>query len=470
MAVNRLGEYLRQDPQTAAFLANLQQQAASANTGTHLGGLSSLVNNLTRGYVMGQDKDKRRALSKALTSSSNTPTKIIPGSAGQIDPGVSEAEIFAAPDEYDSIRPSSGEYLTKPVAARIDPQSGPVYGRTESLNKLLSENPNNQYVSRALLSNQDQLAARNNRFKLAEMNNQNKLATLQDTRVHAAGQQQATRDYERTVAEVDAFNKEKLERIKLGGKDTRTSLMKNLQAQGLVPGTQQYQEAMAAGLKKGPLIQQVGESAYKKEMGKLRAQKYGKVIESRDDAAKTNFYLSQALAAIDDPIGVASAFTTSIGTFATQLGLKLGDKWEKKLTASQKFQGLMGNILAAKLALQKGPQTNEDANRMERTMANLGNTKEARIFFIKSMTALNNRTIEKATFYENWETQKGSIKGAEKEWQKSIAKMPLIAIRKTANGGDQPILYNDFLKESRKANPAYSNSEIKEIWIKRYGS
>lgn len=470
MAVNRLGEYLRQDPQTAAFLANLQQQAAAANTGTHLGGLSSLVNKLTRGYVMGQDKGKRRALSKALTSSPSTPTKIIPGSAGEIDPGVSEAEIYAAPEEYDSIRPSSGKYLTKPVAARIDPQSGPIYGRTQALKNLLLEDPDNQYASRALLSNQDQLTARNDALKLAQINSANKLATLQATRMYDANQQQSERDYERTVAETDAFNREKLERIKLGGKDTRTPLQKNLEAQGLVPGSAQYQDAMAAGLKKGPLVQQVSESSYNKEMGKMRAKKYGKIIESRDDAAKTNFYLNQALATINDPIGMASAFTNSIGTFATQLGLKLGDKWEKKLTGSQKFEGLMGNILAAKLALQKGPQTDKDADRMKRTMASLGNTKEARIFFIKSMTALNNRTIEKAAFYENWETQKGTIKGAEKEWQKSIAKMPLIAIRKTADGSDQTILYNEFLKESQKANPAYSNSEIKQIWIKRYGS
>ena len=48
--------------------------------------------------------------------------------------------------------------------------------------------------------------------------------------------------------------------------------------------------------------------------------------------------------------------------------------------------------------------------------------------------------------------------------------MPLITIRKTADGNNQTILYNDFLKESQKANPAYSNSEIKQIWIERYGS
>ena len=475
-----------QDPNVQRQIEQIMAQKVPNNP---VKGAKYIIDRYLAGNLRRKDRKQRTAASGALTRGGEDQTRIIDAVKEQSVPytsfndGMMETEGETSLDEtfsYDPIEgitsretgftDDTGKMIGVPGSrARIDPNSGALYGRSQALAELLRTNPDNPYAQRALLDNAGQLSNRNANLQLQQMKNQNALSTLAGTRAYQANLAEVKRRNELEDAQTEFGMKKKLEEIKLGGKDTRTNLMKNLQAQGLKPGTKLYQDAMAAGLKKGPLVQQVGESAYKKEMGKIRAQKYGKIIESRDDAAKTNFYLSQALAAIDDPIGVASAFTNSIGTFATQLGLRLGDKWEKKLTASQKFQGLMGNILAAKLALQKGPQTNEDANRMERTMANLGNTKEARIFFIKSMTALNNRTIEKAAFYENWETQKGSIKGAEKEWQKSISKMPLIAIRKTADGGNQPILYNEFLKESQKANPAYSNSEIKEIWIKRYG-
>ena len=498
-----LDQYM--DPDLKRRMQAAAVDKAPSNT---MQGLGFLLRKAMLGYDMGQDRKQRTAASGALTTGSENQTKIIDAikaqKAVEARPAmgkVSNQELYemdAAPggvnanrelyeqdggwSNFEDAAPAMAAREASPEIkaqmARIDPNSGALYGRSQALAELLRTDPNNPYAQGALLDNAGQLSNRNANLQLNQLNNQNKLATIANNRAYSKLTLAEKREYDSKINAQKLIDDRETYKIEqknkafapTAPKDTRTPLQKNLQAQGLKPGTKLYQDAVAANLKKGPLVQQVGESEYNKAMGKLRAKKYGKVIESRDDAAKTNFYLNQALATVNDRIGMASAFTNSIGTFATQLGLKLGDKWEKKLTGSQKFEGLMGNILAAKLALQKGPQTDKDADRMKRTMASLGNTKEARIFFIKSMTALNNRTIEKAAFYENWETQKGNIKGAEKEWQKSIAKMPLIAIRETADGNNQTILYNDFLKESKKTNPAYSNSEIKQIWIERYGS
>tara|TARA_R110002049_G_scaffold147262_2_gene309972 strand:- start:331 stop:1707 length:1377 start_codon:yes stop_codon:yes gene_type:complete len=138
MAVNRLGEYLRQDPQTAAFLANLQQQAAAANTGTHLGGLSSLVNKLTRGYVMGQDAKQRREAQKVYATGMATPYS--PATAYEpkvVDPGVSELDIKMNPEEYDGIRAAG--VLDSP-GAEAKPEDGPFIAAQRGLNKL-EDNP-----------------------------------------------------------------------------------------------------------------------------------------------------------------------------------------------------------------------------------------------------------------------------------------------------------------------------------------
>ena len=127
---------------------------------------------------------------------------------------------------------------------------------------------------------------------------------------------------------------------------------------------------------------------------------------------------------------------------------------------------MMGNILAEKLAAQKGPQTDRDADRMMQTLASLRNTTEARIFLLDSGAAMASRDLEQGRFYSNFRAKNGTIAGAENAWRSRIAKRPLFGINKYTK---LPVFYNQFQTRMKSSNPEMSSDEIEEFWNNKYG-
>ena len=220
MAINRIEEYLRQDPRMTAFFANLQQQSAKANTGTHLGGLASLGNTLVRTYTMGKAGERRRDLAKALTEGSKNKTKMIDAVKEQSVPytsfndGMMEGEGETSLDEtfsYDPIEgitsretgftDDTGKMIGTPEArARIDPNSGAAFGRSESLRKLLQKFPESESIQRALLINENRLDDRNLALMSNRIKSQNAILTRDDKREYDAKVAKALADAKLTAA------------------------------------------------------------------------------------------------------------------------------------------------------------------------------------------------------------------------------------------------------------------------------
>jgi hypothetical protein len=129
-----------------------------------------------------------------------------------------------------------------------------------------------------------------------------------------------------------------------------------------------------------------------------------------------------------------SGFKTGFGTEvkATAAGLlgALGVKdAEKFATNAQTFlKAAMDQVLARQIE-QKGVQTNQDAQRMEQTFAQLGNTPAANRFVLAVFRAQSNMALEQDQFYRKWVKDKGTMKGAEDAWleqqgNKSIFERP----------------------------------------------
>jgi hypothetical protein len=129
-----------------------------------------------------------------------------------------------------------------------------------------------------------------------------------------------------------------------------------------------------------------------------------------------------------------SGFNTGFGTEvkATAAGLlgALGVKdAEKFATNAQTFlKAAMDQVLARQIE-QKGVQTNQDAQRMEQTFAQLGNTPAANRFVLAVFRAQSNMALEQDQFYRKWVKDKGTMKGAEDAWleqqgNKSIFERP----------------------------------------------
>ena len=126
----------------------------------------------------------------------------------------------------------------------------------------------------------------------------------------------------------------------------------------------------------------------------------------------------------------------------------------------------MGNILAQKLAQQKGPQTDRDATRMANTLATLKNTPEAKTFLIDAARAMNQRDIDKAAFYRDHITKNTNSIGANRAWNDKIKDMPLFGNNKSTK---MPVFFEGFMKNNKKAYPNMTDNQLRQEWKKLYG-
>jgi len=209
------------------------------------------------------------------------------------------------------------------------------------------------------------------------------------------------------------------------------------------------------------------ESEENKARGKALVAREQSVIDRAQTGRDTMAYTAMARQMISDPNIDPTSFGTMVGTMASKLGVPMSESMTASVTTGQAFEGVMGNILAAKLASQKGPQTDKDADRMAKTLAQLQNTKEAKTFLLGAADAMAMRDIEKEAFYEEWmETHNGSSKGAKAAWNKDVGKMPLFGSNPKTN---MPIFYNEFMQTMRQANPSATDAKIKALWVTKYG-
>jgi len=129
-----------------------------------------------------------------------------------------------------------------------------------------------------------------------------------------------------------------------------------------------------------------------------------------------------------------SGFQTGFGTevkataaaFLGALGVKDAENFA---TNAQTFlKAAMDQVLARQIE-QKGVQTNQDAQRMLQTYADLGNTPAANRFVVALTRAQANQAIEQDEFYRKWVKNNNTMKGAEDAWleqqgNKSIFERP----------------------------------------------
>lgn len=85
-------------------------------------------------------------------------------------------------------------------------------------------------------------------------------------------------------------------------------------------------------------------------------------------------------------------------------------------TSATLFLAESRKVLMDRLLAQKGPQTENDAKRMDQTFVALGNTPDANRFMLDLSKAQAKRDIAKHDFYENWFRQNKSYEGAEVAW------------------------------------------------------
>ena len=297
----------------------------------------------------------------------------------------------------------------------------------------------------------DTLAKRENKEAIARA-----IATRNEERTHVAGLKTTERGLDREDASTLAaaeVEQQRLDRIA------------DLEKLNRVKNPQQLEQELRlkqAGVT--PAVP-VAETEEQKAFGKAIVAREQKVYDRAAGAAATMSFLNLAKSSVNDN-SQASGLATILSKTAGFLGVPLPDDFEKRATKSQNFDGMMGNILAEKLAAQKGPQTDRDADRMMQTLASLRNTTEARIFLLDSGAAMASRDLEQGRFYSDFRAENGTIAGAENAWRNRIEKRPLFGINKNTK---LPVFYNQFQTRMKSSNPEMSSDEIEEFWNNKYG-
>ena len=243
-----------------------------------------------------------------------------------------------------------------------------------------------------------------------------------------------------------------------------TNLMQNLEAAGLKPGTPEYQAAIIKAETKPMTSILPGEKEEQKAYGKTLVGQYDEIY-ARGQAASDAIMQLDIAKNIDVSSGALEPFKNSVAAFAQGLGFDPANIGLDKADNAQAFTGIMQNLVLTKMQAQKGPQTENDAKRIQMTVSSISNTKEAKDFIIDASIALEKRKVEMSNFYEAYRAKNGTFQGANIAWGQYKAKTPIMG--KNPKTG-RPVFYNQFRDAVLEANPGASDEDITKLWRQKY--
>lgn len=157
------------------------------------------------------------------------------------------------------------------------------------------------------------------------------------------------------------------------------------------------------------------EKAEQTERGKLLVEDYKTISNAARVASKTLPAIETNLKILDK--GFDTGFGTEVKAAGANILSALGVKDATQFASdAQIFKSKVSETVLEKQLLQKGPQTEADAQRITQTSAQLGNTKQANQFLLDVAKAQLKRDMDQRNFYDQWWKQNKTYDGAEGAW------------------------------------------------------
>lgn len=155
------------------------------------------------------------------------------------------------------------------------------------------------------------------------------------------------------------------------------------------------------------------EKKEQQDKGALNVKNFGDLQGAAAAARRENALLS-GIEKIPLETGALTPANATVSAWIAALGG--GEKFKDTASQAQGFTAFAKDLVLQRQLAQKGPQTESDARRLEQTVANLGNTKEANGLITSFSKAVNNRTIAQEKFYRDWWSKKKTYEGADEAW------------------------------------------------------
>ena len=150
--------------------------------------------------------------------------------------------------------------------------------------------------------------------------------------------------------------------------------------------------------------------------GKSLVARFDKIREQADLSTSQLANLDVAQKVLDDGFktGFGTEWEAAAASVLSSLGVKNATKFA---TNAQLFLAQSRSALLTKQLEQKGPQTENDAKRIDQTFASLGNTREANKFLIAHARAMALRNRELVTFWQKYRRENRTFDGAQEAYE-----------------------------------------------------
>lgn len=187
----------------------------------------------------------------------------------------------------------------------------------------------------------------------------------------------------------------------------------------------------------------------KKEAEEESKKVVTEAVEARQAAEAAGSTLSTigAIRAIRAPTGRLAPAKEFFGSWAEAFGLKSYQKAINEAKDLTAFNAIATNVVLDKQIMQKGVQTEGDAQRMRETFVQMRNPMAANDLILRYAEAQATRSMEQSAFLEAFKNQHKTYKGAKAAWLDYIKKTPMV---KKVNG--QAVFFNEFNDKARAAN------------------
>ena len=240
---------------------------------------------------------------------------------------------------------------------------------------------------------------------------------------------------------------------------------------GLNKETGQYEPIQGGFQRAKPTPQTVvnmgtqGLTEEQKALAKQRVNRYGKITDDADAASQEIDSINQ-IRAIDLDTGFGTEVKSTAAKVINALGGKGDDLLNVNVSDVEKFNAVAEKQVLNVMSSQKGPQTDQDAIRIKKTVAGTENTKEANAFILDSMEAIANRKIEQQAFWDSYlDSNDGTLKGVQAAWAKYKKETPMVSeVVKNPQTG-KPMFFYQF----REAFPGRDEAEVIQAWRKLTG-
>lgn len=238
-----------------------------------------------------------------------------------------------------------------------------------------------------------------------------------------------------------------------------TTAQRDIAAEGLQPGTPEFQQALRERRLK-PATQITLGAKEGQELAKLRAQDL-RTLRAKGEKAEEELTQLDVLENIDVQTGALEPAKLALASFLEGFGVDASGI--ANVTSGQAFTAESGKAVLRVLERQKGPQTDDDRRQIAKTIVRLGNVPQANTFIAASARAFARRTVEQRDFFNDFLFKNETLKGATRAWNIFKRNTPMVSKRVRTPEG-LPVFFFNFRDRVRAANPEASEAEILQAW------